>query len=124
MEKTETKNAPKAVGPYSQAIIHDGIVYTAGQIALNPETGIMVEGGIAEQTIRVLKNLRAVLDASGSSMENAIKVTVYLSDLSNYAKMNEIYSQYFTNKPARSTVQVAKLPLSALVEIDVIARCD
>ncbi|MBT4647103.1 RidA family protein [archaeon] len=124
MEKIQTENAPKAVGPYSQAIKHNGLVYTAGQIPINPDTGKLVEREIIEQTIQVLKNLKAVLSAAGSSMENAIKVTVFLKNLDDYAKMNEIYSQYFTNKPARATVQVAKLPLDVLVEIDVVAKCD
>ncbi|MBT4352024.1 RidA family protein [archaeon] len=124
MEKIQTENAPKAVGPYSQAIKHNGLVYTAGQIPINPDTGKLVEREIVEQTIQVLKNLKAVLSAAGSSMENAIKVTVFLKNLDDYAKMNEIYSQYFTNKPARATVQVAKLPLDVLVEIDVVAKCD
>lgn len=124
MEKIETENAPKAVGPYSQAIKHNGLVYTAGQIAINPETGKLVEGDIEKQAVQVFENMKRILEAASSSMENAIKVTVYLKDLNDYAKMNEIYSEYFSNKPARSTIQAAKLPLDVLIEIDVIARCD
>ncbi len=124
MEKVSTENAPAAVGPYSQAVKYNGLVFTAGQIAIDPKTNELVKGDIEAQTTRVLENLKAVLLASGSSMEKALKVTVYLKDINDYKKMNEVYAKYFTNKPARSTVEVARLPKDVLVEIDAIAECD
>lgn len=118
----ETLDAPKAIGPYSQAIIANGFVYTAGQIGTDPKTGTLVEGGIAEQTAQALKNLAAVLKAAGSSLDNAVKTTVFLADMNDFAKMNEVYAK-FINKPypARSTVQVARLPRDAQIEIEVVA---
>ena len=118
----ESLDAPKAIGPYSQAIVTDGFVYTAGQIGTDPKTGMLVEGGIVEQTEQALKNLAAVLKAAGSSLDNAVKTTVFLADMNDFAKMNEVYSKFFNKPyPARSTVQVARLPRDAKIEIEVIA---
>jgi 2-iminobutanoate/2-iminopropanoate deaminase len=111
------------MGPYSQAIIDGNIVYTAGQVALDPQTGKLVDGGIDEQTHRVLDNLSAVLAAAGTTMQSVVKTTVFLSDMGNFAAMNAIYGTYFSPDmpPARSTVQVAALPLGGLIEIECIA---
>lgn len=118
-----TAEAPKAIGPYSQAIISNGIAFLSGQIPLDPATGQLVEGDIVAQTERVLENLKAVLAAAGSALENVVKTTVFLKDLGEFAKMNEVYARYFpTNPPARSTVEVARLPRDVRVEIDLIAR--
>lgn len=118
----ETADAPKAIGPYSQAIIANGFVFTAGQIGSDPKTGQLVEGGIEEQTEQVLKNIAAVLKASGSSMDDVVKTTVFLADINDFAKMNEIYARHFGAPfPARSTVQVARLPRDAKIEIETIA---
>jgi len=122
MEKIATKDAPEAIGPYSQAIKHNGLVFTAGQIALNPKTNQMIEENIADQTKQVLENLKAVLEAAGSSLDHAIKVNVFLKDMNDFQTMNEIYAQYFKNKPARATIQAAKLPKNALIEMDVTAK--
>ncbi|MFQ5401166.1 MAG: RidA family protein [Anaerolineae bacterium] len=117
-----TDQAPAAVGPYSQAIRVGKLVYTAGQIALDPVTGIMVEGDIAAQTRQVLQNLQAVLEAAGTSLGNVVKTTVFLLDMAEFAAMNVVYGEFFTGKPpARSTVQVAALPLGARVEIEAVA---
>jgi 2-iminobutanoate/2-iminopropanoate deaminase len=118
-----TAHAPAAIGPYSQAIIADNVVYTAGQVALDPQTGKLVEGGIEEQTQRVLENLSAVLEAAGTSLHNVVKTTVFLSYMGNFAAMNSVYAKYFNPDmpPARSTVQAAGLPLGAMVEIECIA---
>lgn len=117
-----TDAAPKAIGPYSQAIMTDGLVFTAGQVALDPGTGELVGTTTAEQTEQVFRNLKAVLAAGGTSLDNVVKTTVYLADMADFAQMNEVYARYFgTHKPARSTVQAAGLPKSARVEIDVIA---
>ena len=117
-----TAAAPKAIGPYSQAVVHNGIAYLSGQIPLDPATGQLVSGGIAEQTARALDNLKAVLEASGSSFAAVLKTTVYLKDISDFAAMNEVYSRYFTqDPPARSTVEAARLPRDVKVEIDCIA---
>lgn len=118
----ETPDAPKAIGPYSQAIIANGFVFTAGRIGTDPKTSTLVEGGIAEQTEQALKNLEAVLKASGSSLEAVVKTTVFLVDLNDFAKMNEVYGKRFKVPfPARSTVQVARLPRDAKVEIEAVA---
>ncbi|MBI5369376.1 MAG: RidA family protein [Planctomycetes bacterium] len=115
--------APKAIGPYSQAIACGEWLFTSGQIALDPATGPVVPGGIAEQTRRVLDNLKAVLTAGGSSLDRVVKTTVYLKDLAEFGAMNEAYAAYFTgNPPARSTVEVARLPRDVRVEIDAVAR--
>ena len=117
-----TKKAPGAIGPYSQAIEANGLVFVSGQIPLVPETGEMVNGGIEEQTARVLENLKAILEAAGTSMDAAVKTTVYIKNIGDFGKVNEIYSKYFTKDcPARVCVEVSNLPKGALVEIDVIA---
>ena len=120
-----TTEAPAAIGPYSQAVRVGELLFTSGQIPLDPATGALVAGGICEQTRRVLDNLAAVLQKAGLSLANVVKTTVYLMDMSDFAAMNEIYAQYFAPEgvvpPARSTIEVARLPKDALVEIDVIA---
>lgn len=114
--------APKAIGPYSQAIATATMVYTAGQVGLDPASGALVEGGIVEQTRRVLNNLKAVLEAAGSSLEHVVKTTVFMTDLGQFSAMNEVYAEFFSGTyPARSTVQVAALPRGALIEIEAIA---
>jgi 2-iminobutanoate/2-iminopropanoate deaminase len=121
-EIVKTEAAPKAIGPYSQAVVHNGIAYLSGQIPLDPATGQMVDGGIEAQTERVLENLKAVLQACGSSLGNVLRTTVFLQDMGEFPKMNEVYSRYFgENPPARSTVQAARLPRDARVEIDCMA---
>jgi 2-iminobutanoate/2-iminopropanoate deaminase len=123
MSKTvSTEQAPKAIGPYSQAVIHNGVAYLSGQIPLDPVTNQLVEGDIAAQTERVLQNLKAVLEACGASLESVLKTTVFLKDMGDFPKMNEVYGRYFAaNPPARSTVQAARLPRDVSVEIDAIA---
>jgi len=117
-----TEHAPKAIGPYSQAVVLNGIAYLSGQIPNDPATGQLVEGDIAAQTERVLQNLKAVLEACGASMESVLKVSVFLKDMADFPKMNEVYARYFTSSPpARSTVQAARLPRDVSVEIDAIA---
>jgi 2-iminobutanoate/2-iminopropanoate deaminase len=117
-----TDRAPKAIGPYSQAIVTDDTVYTAGQVALDPKTGELVGTAVAEQTEQVFKNLTAVLAAAGSSLGQVVKTTVYLADMADFAAMNEVYARHFGgHRPARSTVQAAGLPKGARVEIDAIA---
>jgi len=117
-----TADAPKAIGPYSQAIKAGGFVFTAGQIPLDPSTGQIAGSDIATQTDRVLRNLQAVLQASGTSLENVVKTTVYLKNISDFSAVNEIYGRYFkSNPPARSAVQVASLPKDSLIEIEAIA---
>ncbi len=121
MKKIATNLAPAAIGPYSQAIVAGGMVYTSGQIALDPATGAVVTGGIVEQTEQVMKNLGAVLEAAGSSYEKAVKTTCFLADIADFAAFNEIYGKYFSEKPARSCVAVKDLPRHVLVEVEVIA---
>jgi len=123
MRKTvSTEHAPKAIGPYSQAVLHNGIAYLSGQIPLDPATNQLVEGDIVVQTERVLQNLKAVLEAAGSSLGSVLKTTVFLKDMAEFPKMNEVYAKYFPeNPPARSTVQAARLPRDVNVEIDAIA---
>lgn len=121
-QPVSTDRAPKAIGPYEQAIRVGEFVYTAGQIPIDPQTGNFVEGDITAQTRQVLKNLQAVLEAAGSSLERAVKATVFLKNISDFGAMNEEYSEFLgASKPARSTVAVADLPRGALVEIDLIA---
>jgi 2-iminobutanoate/2-iminopropanoate deaminase len=121
-QRIETETAPAAIGPYSQAIVAGGFLFTAGQIALDPVTGKIVDGGIVEQTARVLANLSAVLAKAGASWADVVKTTVYLVDLAEFPVMNEIYGKHLgTTRPARSTVQVEALPRGGLVEIDLIA---
>ena len=118
-----TEGAPKAIGPYSQAIVATGVVYTAGQIPLDPRTGAVVGQTTGEQTEQVLRNLAAILQAAGSGLDLVVKTTVYLVDLGDFAAMNEVYAKHFaSHKPARSTVEVAALPKAVRVEIDAIAR--
>jgi 2-iminobutanoate/2-iminopropanoate deaminase len=120
----QTDTAPKALGPYSQAITAGGMIYCAGQIPLDPATGNIVAAGVAEQTHQVLKNLRAVLKAAGSDLDRAVKTTVFLKNMNDFAAMNEVYgrAEYFGSAaPARSTVEVARLPRDVLVEIEVVA---
>jgi len=121
-----TPNAPAAIGPYSQAIRVGDFLYTSGQIALDPGSGQIVAGGIAEQTTRVLENLKAILEAAGSDLSRVVKTVVFLKDMNDFAAMNEVYGKYLAPAgivpPARSTVEVARLPKDALVEIEVIAR--
>lgn len=121
-DRVQSDSAPKAIGPYSQAIKANGFVFASGQIPLDPATMQIVEGGIREQTERVMNNLAAVLEAAGSSLERVVKTTVYLKDLSDFTEMNEVYGSFFKETPpARSTVEVARLPRDVRVEIDVIA---
>lgn len=122
MKKVETKIAPAAIGPYSQAIEVANLIFTSGQIPLNPETGVLEGSNIKEQTHRVCKNLEAVLEASGTSLKKAVKTTCFLSNMDDFAKFNEVYAEYFTEKPARSCVAVKELPKGALVEVEVIAE--
>jgi 2-iminobutanoate/2-iminopropanoate deaminase len=118
----ETANAPKAIGPYSQAVAHNGMVYVSGQIPLDPSTNNLIDGDIAVQTTQVLENLKAILEAAGSSLDRVLKTTVYLRDMNEFPQMNEVYARYFTsNWPARATVQAARLPKDVRVEIDCIA---
>ena len=120
-----TEQAPKAIGPYSQAVISNGFAFLSGQIPLDPATNQLIEGGIAAQTERVLENLKSVLEAAGSSLDQVVKTTVYLKDMGEFAKMNEVYGRYFTsNAPARATVEAACLPRDVAVEIDCIAAVD
>ena len=114
--------APKAIGPYSQAVVANGVAYLSGQIPLDPVTNQLIQGGIAEQTERVLENLKAVLKASGASLATVVKTTVYLKDMAEFQAMNEVYGRYFNeNAPARATIQAAGLPRDVSVEIDAIA---
>jgi 2-iminobutanoate/2-iminopropanoate deaminase len=121
-KKITTDKAPAAIGPYSQAMVTGGLVFTSGQIPLNPETGAIEGNDITAQTEQVMKNLGKVLEASGSSFEKAVKTTCYLSDMENFRAFNEVYAKYFTEKPTRSCVAVKDLPKGALVEVEVIAE--
>ena len=117
-----TKQAPQAIGPYSQGIAANGFLFLSGQIPLDPATGQVVEGDIAVQTERVLKNLEAVLEAAGASLARVVKTTVYLKDLNDFGRMNEVYARFFASEPpARATVEVARLPRDVRIEIDLIA---
>lgn len=122
MKTIHTDNAPAAVGPYSQAIIHNGLVYTSGQIPIDPRSGLIEGKTIEEQTVQIIKNLSAVLKEAGSSLDLVIKTTCYLKNIGDFGKFNEIYAGYFTSKPARSCVEVSALPKDALAEIEVIAE--
>ncbi len=126
MRKTvRTANAPAAIGPYSQAVLAGGFLFCSGQIPLDPATGKMVEGGIEIQTERVLRNLSAVLESCGISLRSVVKTTVFLADLADFPAMNGVYGRFFPeDPPARATVQVAKLPAGALVEIDAVASVE
>ena len=122
MKIIHTDAAPAAVGPYSQAVVAGGMVCTAGQIALDPETGALVGGNVVEQARQVMSNLAAVLDAAGSGFEKAVKTTCFLADMDDFAEFNAVYGEYFTGKPARSCVAVKTLPKGALCEVEVIAE--
>ena len=119
-----TEKAPAPIGPYNQAVRNGHLIYTSGQIPIDPATGNMVEGGIREQTIQVFENLKAVLESAGSTLDDVIKTTVFLADMAHFPEFNAVYAQYFNeeNAPARSTVQVAALPKASLVEIELVAR--
>jgi 2-iminobutanoate/2-iminopropanoate deaminase len=120
-EVIATEKGPKAIGPYSQAIRANGFIFTAGQVAFDPATGQIVEGDVSAQTVRVLENLKAIVEAAGSSLDHAVKATVYLKDMGDFAAMNEVYARYFAkNAPARSTVEAARLPRDVRVEIDLV----
>jgi len=121
MEKVESKAAPAAIGPYSQAIIENGFIYTSGQIPLVPETGEIISGGVKEQAEQVIKNLKAVLDSAGSDLTRVVKTTCFLTDMGDFAAFNEVYASHFTGKPARSCVAVLALPKGAKVEIEAVA---
>ena len=122
MKQIFSKKAPKAIGPYSQAIQAGGFVFCSGQIAIDPKTNEFKPGTIIEETTRVIENLKAVLEQANSGLEKTIKVTVYLLNIDNFTEMNKVYEKYFLNKPARSTIEVSKLPKGAKVEIDAIAE--
>ncbi|MDE6275898.1 MAG: RidA family protein [Clostridia bacterium] len=122
MKVVSTTNAPSAIGPYSQAMISGGMVYTSGQIAINPANGNIEATTIEKQTHQVCKNVKAVLEASGSSLDKVVKTVCFLADMADFATFNGIYAQYFTSKPARSCVAVKTLPKNVLVEIDTIAE--
>jgi 2-iminobutanoate/2-iminopropanoate deaminase len=122
IEFVSTPNAPRAIGPYSQATRANGLLFTAGQVGFDPATGELVDGGIAEQTARVLQNVRAILTAEGLELSNVVKTTVFLVDMAEFAEMNAVYAEAFgDHRPARSTVAVAALPRGARVEIDAVA---
>lgn len=120
--KVHTNKAPAAIGPYTQAVVVGNLIFTSGQIPLNPETGVLEGENITDQTHRVCKNLEAVLSASGSSLKNAVKTVCFLADMADFTAFNEVYAQYFTEKPARSCVAVKELPKGALVEVEVVAE--
>lgn len=123
VRRISTNAAPQAIGPYSQGVIANGLLFTAGQIGIDPQTGRLVDGGFAEQTTRVLANLSAVLEAAGASWADVVKTTVYLHDMADFPTFNELYGRHIGDaRPARSTVQTAGLPRGALVEIDAIVR--
>lgn len=120
---TDAKNAPKAVGPYSQAVVCGDCIYLSGQIPLNPVTGILVQGSIEEQTTQVMKNLAAVLEAAGATFSDVVKTTIFMTDLTNFKRVNEVYAAALGgHRPARATVGVSALPLGADVEIEMIAK--
>ncbi len=124
-EVIATKKAPSAIGPYSQAIKAGGFVYVSGQIPMSPETGELVTGDIKTQTEQVLENVKIILDAAGSSFDKVVKTTIFITDMGNFAAVNEVYGKYFQeDPPARATVAVAQLPRSAEVEIEAVALCD
>ena len=122
METVSTNKAPAAIGPYSQAVKVGDMVFTSGQIPLDPATGVMVDGGIVEQAEQIMQNLSAVLEAAGSGFEFAVKTTCFLADMNDFAAFNEVYGKYFVSKPVRSCVAVKTLPKGALAEVEVIAK--
>ena len=124
INKISTDKAPKAIGPYSQAILCGGMLYTSGQIALSPESGELVGTNIAEQTEQIMKNLSAVLEAAGTSFQNVVKTPCFLADIADFAVFNEVYGKYITSAPARSCVAVKSLPKGALAEVELIAKAE
>lgn len=122
MKKLFTKNAPEAIGPYSQAVVSGGMIFTSGQIAIDPKTGEIFGNNISEQTEMVMKNLGAILENAGIFYNNVVKTTCFLKNMEDFAAFNEVYGRYFTNKPARSCVAVKQLPKDVLVEVEVIAE--
>ena len=124
INKISTDKAPKAIGPYSQAVLCGGMLYTSGQIALSPESGELVGENIAEQTEQIMKNLSAVLEAAGTSFQNVVKTTCFLADIADFATFNEDYGKYISSAPARSCVAVKSLPKGALAEVEVIAKAE
>ena len=120
--KVQTNKAPAAIGPYSQAVVVGNLIFTSGQIPLNPETGVLEGENITEQTHRVCQNLQAVLEAADGSLHSAVKTVCFLANMADFAAFNEVYAQYFTEKPARSCVAVKDLPKGALVEVEVVAE--
>ena len=121
LKKISTNYAPTAIGPYSQAIVCGNMLYTSGQIPLDPDTGVLIQGDVRVQTERVMKNLKAVLEAAGTSFDRVVKTTCFLSDMADFGAFNEVYARYITSAPARSCVAVKDLPKGALVEVEVIA---
>lgn len=121
MKPVFTENAPKALGPYSQAIKANGLVFISGQGGINPETGKLVEGGVEAETLQAMKNIEAILKEAGTDFSKVVKTTCFLADINDFAKFNAIYAEYFTSKPARSCVAVKELPANFFVEVEVIA---
>lgn len=121
MKKISTNQAPAAIGPYSQAIVHNGIIYISGQIPVDPSTSCVVEGGIVEQTQQVIKNIAAILKEGGADFDSVIKTSCFIKNMGDFAEFNGVYAKAFTSCPARACVEVAKLPKDVLVEIEVIA---
>ena len=124
IEQVKTNKAPEALGPYSQGIKYNGLVYLSGQLGILPEAGTIVATNIADEATQVFENLKNILKASNSSLDNSLKVTVYLKDINDFSIVNEVYAKYFKNKPARSLVEVSKLPKNANIEVDLIAKVD
>jgi 2-iminobutanoate/2-iminopropanoate deaminase len=122
LRRVQTNDAPAAIGPYSQAIVAGNLVFTAGQIALDPATMELVEGGVVEQTEQVMRNLKAILEAAGTSLDSVVKTTIFVKSMDDFATVNEVYARHFgDHRPARSTVEAARLPMNVLVEIEAIA---
>lgn len=124
IEQVKTNKAPEALGPYSQAVKYNGLVYLSGQLGILPEVGSIVATNINDEATQVFENLKNILKASNSSLDNSLKVTVYLKDINDFSIVNEVYAKYFKNKPARSLVEVSKLPKNANIEVDLIAKVD
>lgn len=122
LQKLHTPNAPEAIGPYSQAVIVEGMLYTSGQIAIDPATGEVSAQTIETQTEQICQNLKAILDEAGAGFDHVVKTTCFLSDMANFAAFNAVYAKYFTGKPARSCVEVSALPKGVLAEVELIAR--
>ena len=124
IEQVKTNKAPEALGPYSRAVKYNGLVYLSGQLGILPEVGSIVATNIKDEATQVFENLKNILKASNSSLDNSLKVTVYLKDINDFSIVNEVYAKYFKNKPARSLVEVSKLPKNANIEVDLIAKVD